>query len=145
MDVSLNLEHLVHVSGDAPRDGDISCVVLVHNEINILPQFFAHYRAFGPIRFLVIDDSSTDGSSDFLAMQPDVTVFTPQPGSTYQMHKKQWRSELLDRFAVGQWCLAPDADEHLVWRDAERRSFCKLIADLESEHAEGMAASMVDM
>jgi hypothetical protein len=120
-------------------------VVLVHNEVNILADFMAHYRRMGPVQFLVIEDGSDDGSRGFLEAQPDVSIFTPKPGSTYEQHKRAWRSETLDLFGTGRWCLVPDADEHLVWRGAETRPFERLIGDLEAEGAEGLAATMVDM
>ncbi len=118
---------------------------MVHNEINILPQFFEHYRAFGPIQFLMIDDRSTDGSRAYLEAQPDVSLFTPRPGSTYRQHKQQWRSEPLDLYAQGRWCIVPDVDEHLVWKNAETRPFTALLADLEQEGVQGLSAVMVDM
>lgn len=145
MPASLDTPHLTHLAGPAPTGAETLCITLVHNEVNILPQFFEHYRAFGPIRFFMIDDNSTDGSRAYLEAQPDVSLFAPKPGSTYREHKQQWRSEPLDRFAVGRWCLAPDADEHLVWTNAETRPFSVLLSDLEREGAEGLMSIMVDM
>lgn len=139
------MQTVEQISGPDPSGAEPLCLFLVHNEMNILPQFFAHYRSLGPMRFLAIDDRSSDGSRDFLAAQPDVSLFSPTEGTAYKTHKKQWRSEPLDRFAAGRWCVIPDVDEHLVWRDFETRSLAQLIGDLERDGVEGIAATMVDM
>ena len=140
-----DLTHLELLYGRPPDGQEPLCLVLVHNEVNILPQFFAHYRSFGALRFLVVDDHSTDGSREYLVAQPDVTVFKPKPGSSYAEHKRAWRREPLDAFGIGRWCLVPDADEHLVWNGFEHRSFHALVSDMEIERADGLFATMVDM
>jgi len=121
------------------------CLVLVHNEAHLLPDLFAHYRAMGPIHFLVVDDRSTDTTRALLATQPDVTLFEPVDGSTYAKHKRDWRGSLLDAFAPGKWCLVIDADERLVWRGYPQRSLAALISDLEANGAEALIAAMLDM
>lgn len=145
MTANLDTEHLIYLAGPVPVGVHPICIALVHNEINILPQFLTHYRAFGSIQFLMIDDNSTDGSREYLKSQPDVSLFTPKSGSNYRDHKQLWRSEALDVYGEGRWCILPDVDEHLVWRNAEDRPFFSLIADLEKRGAHGMSAVMVDM
>jgi hypothetical protein len=136
---------LEQVRNAQPAEGQIVCILLVHNEIHILPDFFRFYRAFGEIQFIVVDDRSDDGTAAYLATQTDVLVFRPKEGSTYSAHKREWRAELLDHFANGAWAIVPDADERLIWRDFETRPFQSLIADLDAEGAQGFYCTMVDM
>jgi hypothetical protein len=126
------------------QDG-IVCLALLHNEAHILPAFLDHYRQFGPVSFLVVDDRSNDGSAELLAAQPDVTVFNPQEGSSYAADKKAWRTELLDHYAPGQWCLVPDIDEHFIYRDMENRPITALIDSLQAEGSQALTCTMIDM
>ena len=43
----------------------------VRNEIVRLPHFLAHYRKLGVNHFLFVDNDSDDGTTAFLAEQPD--------------------------------------------------------------------------
>jgi hypothetical protein len=136
---------LEQVGNAQPPESQIICLLLVHNENHILPDFFRFYRALGNIQFIVVDDRSDDGTAAYLSTQNDVLVFRPKEGSTYSAHKREWRAELLDHFANGAWALVPDADERLMWRDFETRPFQSLIADLEAEGAQAFYCTMVDM
>ncbi|WP_299790986.1 glycosyltransferase family 2 protein [uncultured Marivita sp.] len=121
----------------------IPVVALAHNEANILCDFLDHYRALGPVTFLIVDDNSTDGTSDILSKMPDVTVFRPAHGSSYKEHKAIWRSELLDTFADERWCLVPDLDEHFVFAGAP--DLLGYISQLDEEGASAVATLMIDM
>ncbi len=70
---------------DKTRRGIVSCVALAHNESNILPAFLRHYRRLGSFNFLIVDDNSTDSTTDYLRTQSDVTLFRPIDGSTYSV------------------------------------------------------------
>ena len=48
--------------------------------------FFRHYRDFGDISFLVVNDCSNDHTAELLHSAPDVTVFQPTKDSTYARH-----------------------------------------------------------
>lgn len=141
----LETEHLILSGHDNTRAGQVVCIALAHNEFNLLAPFLNHYRAFGDITFVVVDDRSTDDSSDYLAAQPDVTVMVPKEGSTYAKHKREWRGQTLDAVAVDRWVLAPDMDEHLVWHGAPQRTFADLLTDMKREQAEVLYAIMIDM
>jgi len=121
------------------------CVVLAHNEGRILAEFLAHYRRIGVDHFYIVDDRSTDGSRDALRGPPDITLFTPVDSSSYSRDKRHWRSEILDAHCSGGWVVVPDADEHLVYRDAETRDLFQVTGDMEAEGAEAMHAVMLDM
>jgi len=111
----------------------IPCLALAHDEANIIGEFLDHYRALGPVSFIIVDDHSTDGTRAFLEAQPDVTIYQPKPGSTYSRDKRAWRSEILDACADGRWCLVPDIDEHLVYKGMKNTPLPTLIAELEAD------------
>lgn len=130
--------------GTACEEG-LDCLILVHNERRIIEEFFRYYRLLGVTRFLVVDDRSTDGCSEWLRAQPDALVFTPVDGTQYKTHKKKWRSEILDAFCHEAWVLVPDADEWFVYKDMETVPLPAMIAKLEAEGARALPAIMVDM
>ena len=142
-------DHLDLIGPDRTADGTVVAIVLVHNEANLLPAFLDHYRAAGAssdgIAFLIVDDRSDDGTADILAAAPDVTVLRPRDNSTYKEHKREWRSQALDRVAAGRWILAPDVDELLVWHGWPSRSLAELIGTLEAESAAALYTVMLDM
>lgn len=127
------------------RPGGVPVVALAHNEANIVRAFLDHYRALCEPDFLIVDDHSTDGTTELLLDAPDVSVFRPVAGSTYERDKAEWRGALLDRFGTGRWCLAPDLDEHFVAPGAAGRPLSAYVADLEDEGAEAALAVMIDM
>lgn len=137
------MQKLVQAGPTKGDPGAMPVVALAHNEANILPDFLTHYRGLGPVHFLIVDDGSSDGTADLLANAPDVTVFHPVPGSSYAQDKAQWRSDLLDAFAHGRWCLVPDLDEHFVFAGAP--TLAGYIAQVEAEGAQAVATLMIDM
>lgn len=139
------MQRIARITPDRHSPDALPVVALAHNEANILGDFLAHYRSICTPSFLIVDDQSDDGSFEMLAEQPDVTVFRPVAGSTYARDKAQWRSDLLDTFCDGRWCLVPDLDEHFVWAGMPALSLASYIAQLEAEGAQAVATLMVDM
>ncbi|TRD23564.1 glycosyltransferase family 2 protein [Palleronia caenipelagi] len=125
------------VAGDA-----VPVLFLAHNERRLLPDFLRHYRSFGNVTFLAIDDGSDDGTREYLLEQPDVTVFAPAQGTAYATHKVDWRREVLDAYGTGKWCLVPDVDEHFIHVET---SFDAMLDKLDGEGAEVLLTVMVDM
>ena len=126
-DLFARFDDLTIVSGDPDRSHAFTLTGLVHNEMHFLPVFLPHYRALGIDRFIFIDDRSDDGTTAFLARQPDVVVL--QSGWRYG-HRltleeaerpefagfrmaRIWRNLLLQKFCRGAWSLHLDADEFL--------------------------------
>ncbi|WP_146587047.1 glycosyltransferase family 2 protein [Puniceibacterium confluentis] len=139
------MQRITRISDDKHNPTAIPVVALAHNERNILPDFLAHYRASCTASFLIVDDHSTDGSREYLAAQPDVTLFQPVAGAEFLKERAIWKSGLLDHYGAGRWCMAPDIDEHFVWPGMPGKSLEQYIAAIEAEGAEAVAALMIDM
>lgn len=122
----------------------VLCMALAHNEARRMEDFLRHHRALGVAHFLILDDTSTDGTTAILADQPDVTLFAPD-GTTYREHKVAWRSDILDAHAAGRWVLVPDIDELFVYPHCDTRPLADLVAHLEREGAEALFTPMVEM
>ena len=139
------LKYLEQVGPLRIPDGAVPVVTLAHNERHLLEAFLDHYRGICRPAFLVVDDRSDDGTREVLEEAPDVTVFSPRPGSTYGRHKAEWRASLLDLHGRDRWCLLPDLDELFVFPRMEERPLTGYLADLDRERAEAVLCVMVDM
>lgn len=104
--------HRVNV--DAIGAASVLCFMTLRNEMARLPFYFEHYRALGVEHFLVVDNGSDDGSADWLAAQPDASVWTTDAGYKASRFGVDWLTCLQFRFGAGKWCLTADADEILV-------------------------------
>ncbi|MBD0866098.1 MAG: glycosyltransferase family 2 protein, partial [Rhodobacteraceae bacterium] len=102
-------------------------------------------RTLGIQHFLIVDDRSTDGTSEILDAASDVTVFVPETGSSYREHKRFWRAELLDTYCTNLWCVVPDIDEHLIYKASQGMNLHGLTCALEAEGANAVQATMIDM
>ena len=47
----------------------------MRNEIIRLPYFLEYYRKLGVAHFLIVDNDSDDGTGEYLADQPDVSLW----------------------------------------------------------------------
>lgn len=138
-------EHLECIKTTPVDEDGVLCLTLAHNEAHIMTQFLGHYRSLGVNQFVIVDDHSTDRTSELLQQQNDVTIYRPKPGSSYKRDKIAWRCDLLDQLADGRWVLLPDIDEHLVYPSMDKCNIDQLIEHLENEQAEALFTVMVDM
>ena len=83
--------------------GEIRAFAKCRNERLRLPAFLAHYRALGVDRFFVVDNDSSDGTTEYLAGQPDVRVFRTTNRFSESSAGSLWLNLLLSRFGVGGW------------------------------------------
>jgi len=97
------------------RPGDILCFTTLRNERVRLSYFLRYYRDLGVDHFLMIDNASDDGSREFLAEQPDVSLWTTPHSYKRSNFGTDWINGLLRRHAHGHWALVVDVDEFLVY------------------------------
>ncbi|MCC6518992.1 MAG: glycosyltransferase family 2 protein, partial [Tabrizicola sp.] len=93
----------------------------VRNERIRLPYFLSYYRRLGVEHFLIVDNGSDDGSREYLADQPDVSIWSASAGYKQSRFGMDWMMHLLRRHGHGRWCLTVDVDEFLVYPFCETR------------------------
>ena len=125
--------------------GAILAFVTVRNEGLRLPYFLAHHRKLGVDHFIIVDNSSDDGSRDWLAGQNDVSVWVTEHGYKQSRFGLDWLAWLQRRHGAGHWCLTLDADEILIYPYHESRDLRALTGRLEVMGLNSFGAMMLDM
>lgn len=127
------------------RRGDILAFVTIRNEATRLPWFFRHYRTLGVDHFLIVDNGSDDGSAEFLADQPDVSLWQTRDSYRASRYGMSWLTWLQMRYGHGHWTLVVDADELLIYAHHKTRSLRELTAWLDKRGHPAFGALMLDL
>jgi len=117
----------------------------VRNEIIRLPYFLEYYRKLGIQHFLIVDNDSVDGSREYLAMQPDVSLWFTAHSYKLSRFGVDWLTWLQIKYGHGHWCLTVDADEILVYPHCDTRTLAQLTAWLDQTGKPSFGAMMLDM
>ena len=127
------------------RSGMILGAATVRNEIVRLPYFLEHHRQLGVQHFLVVDNDSDDGTREYLADQPDVSLWTTPDSYKRSRFGLDWLTWVMICHAHGHWCLTLDADEILIYPHWETRPLAALTEWLDRCGAEMFPAMMLDL
>ena len=127
-----------------PKDA-ILLLCTLRNERIRLPYFLRYYRDLGITHFLFVDNDSTDGSRDYLAGQPDVSVWTTKGSYKDSRFGVDWLGHLQRRYCDGHWCLTVDVDEFFVYPFCETRQIRALTDWLDASAVRSFSAMMLDM
>lgn len=111
----------------------------------MLPQFLAHYRKLGVESFVFVDNQSTDGTTEFLRAQPDVTLYWTPDRYSQSNCGTEWVNTLITLHGQDRWCLSVDADELLTFRDSEERPVSDFLQEVEKRGARAVFAYMLDL
>lgn len=123
----------------------ILCLATVRNEADRLPFFLEHYRRLGVGHFMIVDNGSTDGSSEVLRDQPDATLWHTTASYKASRFGMDWLNWLAGRYAHGRWLVIADADELLIYPDWDRHGLADLTRWLDRQGQPMMGALMLDM
>ena len=117
----------------------------LRNEKVRLPYFLQYYRDLGVDHFLIVDNDSDDGSREYLARQPDVSLWTTRASYKRARFGMDWLTHLLRRYGSGHWCLTVDVDEFFIYPFCETRPLRALTDWLDSGRSETFASMLLDM
>ncbi|MCF6444556.1 glycosyltransferase family 2 protein [Nereida sp. MMG025] len=131
-------------TNELPSDA-ILAFSTVRNEITRLPFFLAHHRQLGVAHFLIVDNGSDDGTSEYLAQQDDVSVWRTDHSYKGSRFGMDWLNWLLRSHGHGRWCLTLDVDECLIYPHWGERGLKELTKWLAANKAECFAAVMLDL
>ena len=125
--------------------GAVLVFVTLRNERVRLPYFLEYYRKMGVDHFLCVDNGSTDGSGDWLARQPDVSLWHTKASYKGSRFGMDWINGLLFRYGSGHWCLTVDPDEFLVYPHCDTRPLKALTDWLDSSAIRSFSAMLIDV
>lgn len=123
----------------------ILLVAVLRNERIRLPYFLRYYRELGISHFLMVDNASDDGSREYLAAQPDVSLWTTRASYRRSRYGADWINWLLMRHGRGRWILAVDVDEFFIYPFCDTRPVRALTDWLDACGARSFPALVVDM
>ncbi|WP_114292916.1 glycosyltransferase family 2 protein [Pseudosulfitobacter sp. DSM 107133] len=124
---------------------DILLFSTQRNEKIRLPYFLDYYRDQGVNHFLIVDNDSTDGSADYLADQPDVSVWSSKASYKKSRFGVDWLNWLQMKYAHGHWCLTVDPDEFLIYPFCDTRPLRALTDWLDASSIKSFSAMLLDM
>jgi len=146
--VGSSRSHVLVEQTSDPRQsvtGEIRAFAKCRNERLRLPAFLTHYRALGVDRFFIVDNDSSDGTTEYLAGQPDVRVFRTTNLFSESSAGSLWLNPLLSRFGVGAWCVTVDIDELLVYPGSEQASLRDLAKYFDRTGREALSCLLLDL
>jgi len=124
---------------------DVLLVTTLRNEKVRLPYFLSYYRNLGVNHFLVVDNGSDDGSREYLADQPDVSVWGTDKSYKRSRFGMDWMNWLLGRYCHGHWTVTVDVDEFLIYPFCDTRTLQALTDWLSASSIRSFGAMLVDM
>ncbi len=130
---------------DAIRQDDLLLFSTVRNERIRLPYFLNYYRDLGVNHFLFVDNDSTDGSGEYLADQPDVSVWQTSGSYKASRYGIDWLNSLMSKYGHAHWCLTVDADEFFIYPFCDTRPLRALTDWLDASSIKSFSAMLLDM
>lgn len=127
------------------KSDDILLFSTLRNEMVRLPHFLAYYRKQGVSQFLMVDNDSDDGSREYLAKQPDVSIWTTKHSYKKSRFGVDWLNWLLMRHGHGHWSLVVDPDEFFVYPFCDTRPLRALTDWLDASSIKSFSAMLLDM
>ncbi len=120
-------------------------VSVIRNEKIRLPYFLDYYRKLGINHFLFVDNNSDDGSGEYLAAQPDVSVWRADASYKRASFGVDWSNYLLRKFAHRHWVLTVDPDEFFIYPFCDTRPIRALTDWLDGCAVRSFSAMLIDM
>ncbi len=127
------------------RPNDILLFSTQRNEKIRLPYFLDYYRDMGVNHFVIVDNDSSDGTSEYLANQPDVSVWRTKASYKASRYGVDWLNYLQGKYADGHWCVVVDPDEFLLYPFCDTRPLRALTDWLDACSIRAFSAMLLDM
>ncbi|WP_435230533.1 glycosyltransferase family 2 protein [Pseudopelagicola sp. nBUS_20] len=127
------------------KPNDLLLFSTQRNEQVRLPFFLQYYREKGVSHFFIVDNDSSDGSMEYLAEQPDVSVWHTRHSYKKSKYGVDWLNWLQLRYAHGHWCMVVDPDEFFIYPFCDTRPITALTDWLDASSIRSFSAMLLDM
>jgi glycosyltransferase involved in cell wall biosynthesis len=125
--------------------GEVRLFAVMRNEALRLPHFLHHYAKAGVDRLFVVDNGSTDGTTDLLLSTSNAHVFRTEDSYRSAGWGISWLQALLEQYGLERWCVVADADEVFVYPGSETVTISRLCRYLNSEGTSAVYCTLIDM
>lgn len=129
----------------AIRGSDVLVFSTIRNERIRLPYFLKYYRSMGVRHFLMVDNSSDDGSREYLQAQGDVSLWTTTASYKRSRFGVDWLNWLQSSYGHNHWTLTVDVDEFFIYPFCDTRPIQALTDWLDASAIRSFGAMLVDM
>ena len=136
---------LVSDNTDKIRAGDLFVFSTQRNEMVRLPYFLDYYRNLGINHFFFVDNDSDDGAFEYLASQPDVSLWHSKASYKRSRFGVDWLNYLQRKYAHGHWALTVDPDEFFLYPFCDTRPLRALTDWLDASSIKSFSAMLLDM
>ncbi|NOR61388.1 MAG: glycosyltransferase family 2 protein [Rhodobacteraceae bacterium] len=137
--------HNVKMGENHAKKGGIFLFSTMRNEALRLPYFLEYYRNLGVDQFFIVDNGSTDGTTELLKAQPDVSLWHTKASYRRAKFGVLWLNSLLNEFGHKHWCLVVDVDELFVYPHHDTRPLSALTEWLAASQISSFAAMLIDL
>lgn len=127
------------------RPGDVLAFSTFRDEYVRLPYFLKYYRDLGVSHFLMVDNGSSDGGREYLAQQPDVSLWSTTASYRRARFGVDWLNWLQQKYGHGHWTLVVDPDELFVYPFCDTRPIRALTDWLDVSQVKSFGAMLLDM
>ena len=127
------------------KPDDIIIFSTMRNERIRLPYFLQYYRDLGVNHFVIVDNDSDDGSREFMAEQPDVSLWGTSHSYKTARFGADWLNWLQSKYGHDHWTLTVDVDEFLVFPFSDTRPLRALTDWLDASSIASFSAMLLDM
>jgi hypothetical protein len=131
-------------SGKIPvNTTEIRLFVIARNESLRLPYFLNYYKKLGVNRFFIIDNNSSDDTTQIALEYNNVHVFTTRYPYTNHWY---WMEYFLEIYGMDHWCIVVDVDELIAYPYSDKGlSLAGLINYLDSNGYTAMRFLLLDI
>ncbi len=127
------------------KKSDILLFSTFRNEGVRFPYFLKYYRDLGVNHFIMVDNESDDGGTEYLKEQPDVSLWSAKGSYKKARFGVDWLNHLQRKYAHEHWTLVVDPDEFLVYPFCDTRPLRALTDWLDASSIKSFGAMLVDM
>ncbi|HEY9040511.1 MAG TPA: glycosyltransferase family 2 protein [Roseovarius sp.] len=124
---------------------DVLLFSTLRNEDIRLPYFLEYYRRMGVDHFLIVDNDSSDGGGDYLAGQPDVSLWHTKASYKGSRFGTDWLNRLQAIYGHDHWILVVDPDEFFIYPFCDTRPIKALTDWLDCSNVRSFGAMLLDL
>ena len=124
---------------------DVLVFSTFRNEFPRLPYFLKYYRNLGVKHFIMVDNGSDDGGTQYLQDQPDVSLWYTESSYLSARFGVDWMNHLLSIYGHGHWTLNVDPDELFVYPFCDTRPIGALADWLDGTGVRSFGTMLLDM